>query len=172
MPIASCMAFIQGLLKDLPMPGGAPNLAAFITPLDPDTESDIPTCYVYPLPGTEKRDPKDGGSMPRNTGPRTFSGDKTMKHQMGIWVVWFMADDDPEADLLVPGFMDAMMWALRTSFPNPAILVDPFDGTESQLADTGEEMKYELLPPHATKSQRWNRYDALITVPLTEVISA
>ncbi|MGH8921017.1 MAG: hypothetical protein ACRD0H_22240 [Actinomycetes bacterium] len=176
MPIAAAISFVKGLLDGLPMPGGGtPNLAAYITPLDPNVESDIPTCYVYPIPGragTEQRKGGDGGTFPRNSGPGTPSGFKTLDHTIGIWVVWFMADDDPDADLLVPGFMDAMMESLRRAWPMPVILTDPWTGGETLLMNTGETMYYELLPPHATRDQRFNRYDAIITVPMKEQIQA
>jgi hypothetical protein len=177
-PIASAMAYVRGLLDGLPLPGGAPNLAAMIEPLDPDEETDVPTCYVWPLPGNEQRDPKNGGSMPRNSGPGTFSGTKTITHSIGVWVVWFAADPDPEdddipdADYLMPGFLDVIMQALRTAWPDPAIFTDPWTGEQTQMVDVGEQMKYELSPPHSTANQRYLRYDALITIPLTEAISA
>ncbi len=91
---------------------------------------------------------------------------------MGIWVVWFQADDDPEADTLFPGIVDAIQAALRTSWPNPAILTDPYTGEQSLAADTGEEMWADIDPPHSLADQRYLRYDALLTVPIQEVITA
>lgn len=174
MPIAAAMQFVKDLIKNLDMPDGTPELVAYITPLDPDPEADSPKAYVWPLrPGVhEKRDPKDGGSMPRNTGEGSEAGDKTLDHKIGIWLVWFGPDDDPEADTLFPGMVDRVMKALRFSWPNPAVLTDPYDGTQSWAADTGEEMWADIDPPHSLKNQRYLRYDALITVPIQEVITA
>lgn len=174
MPIAAAMQFVKDLILNLDMPGEAPELAAYITPLDPDPEADIPKAYVWPLkPGLhESRDPKKGASMPRGSVPGAPVGDKVLEHKIGIWVVWFGPDEDPEADTLFPGMVDRIMRALRTAWPNPAILTDPYDGEQSQAADTGEEMWADIDPPHALKSQRYLRYDALITVPITEVITA
>ncbi|HEY0719545.1 MAG TPA: hypothetical protein VGD68_18160 [Streptosporangiaceae bacterium] len=171
MPIAACQEYVKNLLNDLPMPGSYPNLACYITAPDPNVEAEIPTAYVWPTNGAEKRDPRNAGTMPRNTGPGTPSGFKTISHSIGIWVVWFGADDDQDADNAFPGMVDAIMFALRTAAPDPAIVTDPYTGEETMLADTGEEMTYQTNVS-AIEDQRWNRYDALIKLPITEVIQA
>lgn len=173
MPVAAVMQWVKNLLTDLEVPSGL-QLVTHITPLDPDVEADVPKAYVWPLrPGAhEKRDPKDGGSMPRYSGPGTPAGDKTIRHRIGIWVVWFGSDEDPEADTLFPGIVDAIMAALRASMPNPATLTDPYTGEISLAADTGEEMWGDIEPPRSLENQRYLRYDGLITVPIQEVISA
>jgi hypothetical protein len=159
------MAFINGLLNNLEMPGGAPTLASYITPPDPNVEADVPTAYVWPMPGSEKR-----LTEPRNTGPGTPAGWKTTRHEIGIYLVWFGSDEDPDADALFPGYLDALMDALRTAWPMPAVLTDPWTGEQTQLVDAGEEMSYDSPPPRATEDQRYLRYDALIRVPVTEAI--
>ncbi len=173
MPITSCQQYIKGLLDGLPMPGGAPPLAAYVTPPDPNVESEIPTAYIWPSDGDESRNTNMAGTMPRNTGPGTFSGDKTINHRLTVWFVWFQADDDSDADTLFPGMVDAIMYALRFAVPDPEeYLTDPWTGGLSQLADTGENMRYRIDPPHSTKSQRYLMYVAEIDLPLIEVISA
>lgn len=175
MPIASCMAFIKQLLDGLDMPGGAPELAAWITAPDPDVDpAAVPTCYIWPMPGREARDTRNAGTMPRNQGPNATggSGFKTIKHEIGIWLVWFQDENDPDADTLFPGYVDALMNALRTSFPNPALLTDPWTGVVTQLANTGEDMAYDSPPPRSVSDQRYLRYDCLLRVPLIEVIQA
>lgn len=170
MPITSALQYIKTLLSGLPMPGGAANLAAYIIPPDPNVETDIPTAYVWFPQGDESRD-GPAGTMPRNTGPGTFSGDKTILHDIDIFLTWFGADDDPKADSLFPGMVDAVMKALRTAVPNPAPVTDPWTEEVTQIADTGEKMKYRS-EVRAVADQRYLRFDALITLQLTEVISA
>ena len=163
MPVASCMNFIKTLLDDIAMPGGL-NLAAWINPPDPDLgPAEVPTAYIWPMPGSEKR-----LTVPRNTGPGTAAGWKTERHEIGIYLVWEGAENDPEADTLFPGFIDALMDALRTAWPMPAILTDPNTGEMTQLVDTGEEMTYDSPPPRTVADQRYLRYDCLIRVPMTE----
>jgi len=165
MPLAGAMEFVRTLLDDIPVAGGL-NLSAWVNPPDPDVEvTDAPAAYIWPLPGSENR-----LTMPRNTGPRTAAGWKTVRHEIGIWLVWEGAEGDPEADTLFPGFIDALMDALRTAWPMPAILVDPNTGEQTQLVDTGEEMSYDSPPPRTVADQRYLRYDALIRVPMTEML--
>ena len=169
MPIASCYAFVKGLLNDIGMPAGLPSLAAYVisNAPDPNVESSIPTCYILRSDGPEKR-----LSMTRNTGPGTAAGEKQIKHQIRLLVVYFMASNDPDGDILFGGIMDGIMDALRTSFPNPALMTDPYTGVVTQAANTGEQMSYELYPPAATKNQRLLLCQGVITVPLIEVIQA
>ena len=54
MPIASTLAFVKNQLDGLPMPGGMPNMAAYITPPDPNVEAQDPTAYVWPTTGTSR----------------------------------------------------------------------------------------------------------------------
>ena len=64
------------------------------------------------------------------------------------------------------------MKALRTAWPMPAILTDPYDGTQTQAVNAGEEMQYERLPPQATKDQGITLWQGIILIPLQEVIQA
>jgi hypothetical protein len=172
MPIAAVHAFVKGLLDDLPMPLGLPAMAAYLNPPDPNVESEFPTAYILSASGPEKRDPKNAGSMPRNTGPGTPSGDKTIDHTIRILVVYELPSNDPDADTLFAGIMDGAMAALRYSFPNPAILTDPYTGAQTQAANTGEEMTYEKLPPQAISDERLTLWQGIIIVPIIEIISA
>ena len=161
------------------MPFPSVELAAYITPPDPNPETMIvPTLYVLSAKGSEKRDPKAGGSMPRNTGPGTGSGNKTIRHNLQLHVLWFLATANPLAgntadnDLLFSGVIETVMAALRTNTPDPVLITDPWTGIQTWLVDTGENMSYDYLPRHSVKSQKLLRYDALIDLPLVEEISA
>jgi hypothetical protein len=172
MPIASTLGYIKGLLDGLPLPGDStPNLAAYITPPDPNVETDIPTAYVWPGDGNEDRDPNRAGSVPRNTGPGTYSGDKGIEHDMSVYLVWFAADDQADIDSLFPGVVDAVMAVLRTS-DDPAEVQDPYDpNTISTLIDVGEKMTYRI-ELRSLVNQAYNRYDALVGLTVLEVIKA
>lgn len=167
MPIAAALAYVQGLLDNLPMPDTAPAMAAYVVPPDPNVETQIPTAYVWPSAGRESRDPKNAGSMPRNSGPGAPSGFKAIVHSVDIWIVWMAANDDP----LFPGIVDAAMQALRTSSPNPAIVTDPYTGLETLVADVGETQDYKIAVS-ALADEAFSRYDALLTLPVTEVLQA
>ena len=163
MPIAAACAFVKGLLNGLAMPGGLPNMAAYILPPDPNVEAEIPTAYVWPTEGDESRAPEKGGTIPRNTGPDTPAGTKSLDHSIDVFCVYFQADDDPQADSLFPGVIDAVMDALRTS-ADPAVITDPYTGDQSQLIDLGERQKYHIVVS-ALEDQRYNRLDGLIVCP-------
>lgn len=169
MPIASTLAYVKGLLDGLPMPGGAPNMASYVMPPDPNVETQIPTAYVWPTDGEESREKP--GTIPRNTGPGTPSGFKPENHMIDVFIVWFQADDDPQADSLFPGMVDAVMAQLRTS-QDSATLYDPYNpNVVSTLYDLGEKMHYSIIVS-ALADQAYNRLDALIRCPVMELIQA
>lgn len=171
MPIASTLAYVKGLLNGLPMPGdNVPALAAYITPPDPDTETQIPTAYVWPGDGDEDRNGSRAGTVPRNTGPGTYSGFKGLEHSLSVYVVWFAADDQPDIDSQFPGIVDAVMFAFRTS-ADPATAVDPYTSQETTLIDVGEKMTYRI-ELRSLVNQAYNRYDALVGLTVLEVIQA
>jgi len=170
MPIASTLAYVQGLLVSLPMPGGLPDMNAYITPPDPNVETDIPTAYVWPTEGDEDRDSSKAGTVPRNTGPNTASGFKNIEHSIDVYVVWFGADDQPGIDSLFPGVADAVMLAFRTS-TDPATATDPYTAQETTLIDVGERMSYRITL-RSVVEQAYNRYDCLVALSVLEVIQA
>jgi hypothetical protein len=161
------MSLVRDLLDGIGMPGGTEDLAAYLNPPDPNVESDHPTAVILDADGPEKR-----LTMPRNLGPNTSAGDKTISHTIRIVVYYYMASDDPEGDTLFGGIMDGIMKALRTAWPMPVILTDPYDGSQTQAVNAGEDMSYTRLPPQATKNQRFNLWQGIITVPLLELLEA
>jgi len=170
MPIASTLGYIKGLLVSLPMPGSLPDMNAYITPPDPNTETDIPTAYVWPTGGEENRDPEKAGTVPRNSGPDTASGFKNIEHDIDVYVVWFAADDEADIDNLFPGVVDAVMAAFRFS-ADPATAVDPYTGQVSTLIDVGERQSYRITL-RSLVEQAFNRYDCLVGLSVLEVIQA
>ncbi len=170
MPIAAVTSYVKSLLDGLPMPGGLPDMVAYIMPPDPNVEAEIPTAYVWPTDGQESRDPAKGGTLPRNSGPGTPSGWKSDEHMVDVFVVWFQADDDPQADSLFPGIVDAVMAQLRTS-EDSAALTDPDTGTPSTLYNLGEDQHYQIVVS-AVSDQAWNRLDGLIRCNVFELFQA
>lgn len=174
MPVLAAVSYVAGLLDGLAMPppgGTTPAMAAYVLPPDPNVETQIPTAYVWPTNGSESRDPRNSGSQPRNTGPGTPSGDKPLVHDTDVFVVWMGSGDDPDTGTIWLGIVDAVMQALRTCYPDPVLVTDPNTGYISQLADIGERMTYKTFVS-ALADQAYNRFDCLIKVPVTEVISA
>lgn len=172
MPLASVLAYVKGILDGLPMPGpNAQNMAAYITPPDPNVEARPPTAYVWVPIGRESRNPEQGGAIPRNTGPGTPAGWKPIQHTIDVFIDWFQADDDPQADSIFPGIVDAVMLALRTS-QDSASLTDPYDpNITSTLYDLGEEIEYHT-DFSALADQAYNRYQALLRCSCYELIQA
>lgn len=173
MPLASTCSYIRGLLDGTPMPSNLPPLAAHITPPDPNVEANIPAAYVWPADFDESRNPPQGGTIPRNTGPGTVSGNKPIEHSIEVFIVYFMANDDPDADNLFPGIVDAAMANLRTS-PDPiggVPITDPWTGVTSSLFDVGEVMRGRITIV-ATANQAYNRYDCLLQLTVHELIKA
>ena len=164
--------FVKQQLDGLPMPGpNALSMRAYITPPDPNVEAQYPTAYVWPPDGRESRNPEKGGTIPRNSGPGTPAGFKPVEHVIDVYIVWFQADDDPQADSLFPGIVDAAMEALRTC-KDSATLQDPYDpNITSTLYDLGEDMSYQTTLS-ALADQAYNRYDALIRCSCMELIQA
>lgn len=170
MPIASCLAYVQRLLDSLPMPAplGVGPADAYLIPPDPNVQTTTPAVYVWPAEFEEDRDlKKDGRSMPRNTGPGTFSGVKVLTHSLDLYVVWMGASGDGA----FPGIVDAIMKALRFAAPMPVQVTDPNDGTVSQINDVGEVMRGKIFI-RALEDEAWNRYDCPLTLPVIEEISA
>lgn len=107
--------------------------------------------------------------MPRNQGPNTSSGFKPIVHQMAGWLRWSGPDDGTA--LLFPAMVDAITAALRTAYPMPAIAIDPYTGAKSQLSDIGEALRGRISVQPSPDQQN-NQYEALLQMPVTEVIQA
>jgi hypothetical protein len=173
--IAAAMSFVRDLFDNLSMPQGmaVPTVNAWITPPDPDPNAaDTPTVYLWMLPGSEERKLGDGGTIPRNTGPGTPSGFKTASHEIGGWLLWNGYTGDDDTDILFPGYMDALCSALRTAYPMPAVLTDPWTGAVTNLVDLGEKITWDSPPPRALADEQYLRYDAMIRIPFCELIQA
>lgn len=145
-------------------------MAAYITPPDPNVETQIPTAYVWPTDGDEGRDPDKGGAVPRNSGAGTASGTKGTEHNIDVYAVWMASNDEPDIDNLFPGVVDAVMAAFRFSV-DPATATDPYTGEQSTLVDIGERMNYRVTL-RSLVEQAFNRYDALIGLSVLEIIRA
>jgi hypothetical protein len=152
------------------MPGGLPNMACYINPPDPNDEANIPTSYVWAPDFDESRNEEQGGTIPRNSGPGTPSGTKAIEHMIEVFVVFFQANDDPQADTLFFGVVDAVMAQFRTS-ADPAIITDPYTGAQSSLYDVGEVQRGRTTIS-AVGDQAWNRLDSLITLQIHEIFQA
>lgn len=169
MPLVSVLEYVKNTLNGLPMPGtGIPDMVAYITPPDPNVNAQVPTVYVWIPDFDESREPP--GTIPRNTGPGTPSGFKPVTHMVDLFIVWFMADDDPAADSLFPAIVDAVMAALRTS-QDSVTLTDPYTSEQSTLYDLGERMRGQIVIS-ALADQAYNRYDALVRCQVMELIQA
>ena len=184
MSIAAVQQYIKGLLDTMPWPATMTGLASplcYITPPNPNVQSEIPAIYVWPSRGRESRDTTRlrGGTVPRIALPGGPSGTKVVEHRIGVWIVWAMSSDDPDADSLMPGMTWAVQAVLRSAAfgagdmitADPALLTDPWTSEQSWLVDLGENMEYELYV-RALEEQRFWRYDGVIDLDVTEIIAA
>src|SRR5512146_796191 len=119
MPLVTVQSFLLAILDGLPMPYGVPNAQAYITPPDPRINGKVPAIFIWPSDGQENRSKQLGGTIPRNTGVGTASGTKGIRHRLDVYVTWFSANAGKRQDPVFPGIVDAIMFALRTSQPNP-----------------------------------------------------
>lgn len=169
MSINATQVYMQTLLNGLPMPGSAPNLVAYITPPEPEVDATTPHAYIWPSSGIESRNPSLGGTVPRAAFQGAPSGFKPIVHTLHIYLIWFQANDDPQADTWFPGMLDTIMATLRVS-QDPIKVTDPYSNVESWLIDVGERMTYQITVS-ALEDQRYHRYDGLITCSLNELIA-
>jgi hypothetical protein len=109
--------------------------------------------------------------MSRNTGPGTSSAFKTILHSVDVYITWMEAGDDPDADSMFPGMVDAVMNAFRTATPMPDDATDPYTGAVTQISNLGEIQDYRI-EVSALEDQAYNRCDSLVTLPVIEVIQA
>lgn len=171
MPLVSVQSFLFSLLDQLPMPYGLPTAKAYVTPPDPRVQAKIPAIYIWPADGDENRTEQLGGTVPRNTGPGTSSGTKGIMHRFDVYLTWFSAGAGVDQDPKFPGMVDALMFKLRTSQPNPYAATDPNTGLTSTIYNVGENMVYRT-GIESTADERTKRYDALIQVDVWEIINA
>lgn len=178
MGLVNVQSFLLNILNELPMPYGQPNAQAAITPPDPRVQARIPAIYIWPADGDENRSTQLGGTIPRNTGVGTSSGTKGIMHQIDVYITWFSAnnragqDGGPVSqDPVFPGMIDAIMFALRFSMPNPAVITDPNTNETTTVYNVGENMRYRT-GVEATSDERWLRYDCLVTCSVWEIFNA
>jgi hypothetical protein len=176
MPINSTLQYIKSLLDELPMPGGAPPLRAYISPPPVDDNPfGEPHAFIWPTSGEENRNPDRGGTIPRALtkpipGQNPNSGTKAIDHAVHVYIIWDQANDDEQADSWFPGMVDAVAWQLRVSL-DPATITDSYDGTISALIDVGETIPYSITVRFLATQRMW-RYDCLLPLPILEIIQS
>jgi hypothetical protein len=175
MPVNSTLLYIKGLLDGLAMPPGIANMTAYITPPAVDEAvNGEPRAYIWTPEWSETRAPERGGSVNRALvrpvpgAANQASGVKALDHSIHIYIIYDQSNDDPQADSLFPSILDAVSWTLRVS-TDPAVVTDPYDGTITQLVDVGEMITGQMNVS-ALASERMYRYDALLVVPVTEIL--
>lgn len=146
-------------------------LEAFIAPPNPNTEARDPAAYIWGSRGTETR-----LTVPRaQPGVLASGGNKTIVHEVDIWLVWFGQADVANVDTQFPAVIDAVCACLRNTKLLDAVTiqaVDPVTGQVSDLLNIGEALNWEYAPVKVTADQRYLRYDALITCEVVEIIQA
>ena len=168
MSIVAVQSFLISLLDELPMPYGQADARAFVTPPDPRIQTSIAAIYIWPADGDENRSAELGGTIPRNTGVGTSSGTKGILHRMDVYITWTSGGSGTPQDPIFPGMVDAVMFALRFSQPNPVYITDPNTNLTSTIYNTGEQMTYRT-GIESLADQRRKRYDALVNVSIWEI---
>lgn len=170
MPINTVSQYIVGLLDGIPLPGPAGEagpLACYITPPDPGN-LEVPTAYIWPATGTEER-----LTSPRAGGPNVeLPGWKQIVHEVPLFLAFNGVADDPTADTNFPAVIDAIMAVLRAS-SDEVLATDPVTGViSSLLLGVGEHLTYDYSVVHTAADQRLLRYDARLTITVTEYFQA
>jgi hypothetical protein len=170
-----CKTLLDGLewpaaMMALPSPPGP--LEAYVTSPIVTTTASSPQAYVWFTRLTENRDnAKYGaGTVPRAQFQGAPSGTKAVEHQVAVYVTWPIFSGDPNMSTVFPGMLDAIRAQLRYS-ADPELITDPWTGEQSWLVDVGETITVEQ-DLWALAPERLERWDALLTVPVTEVIFA
>lgn len=169
MPLATVQSYLKQQLNGLNLPAGHGTLTAFIEPPTADDGAGA-NLYIWGSHGDEKR-----MTVPRAQHDDLGSGgNKEIKHRVDMWLVWFGSVEDPGVDNAFPSIIDAVMAVVRNLELLDAAqhAVDPVTGQTSNLLDVGENMSWEYAPVRAMEDQRYRRYDARITVEITEVFRA
>lgn len=171
MPLNTVQSHLKSILDQLPLPGDLGILKAFVTPPNPETDARDPAAYIWGSHGDEIR-----LTVPRaQPGNLASGGDKTLTHQVDIWLVWFGESAAPNSDTQWPAVVDAVMATLRNTKLLDEVTeyaVDPVTGQLSQLINIGENMTWDQAPVRAIADQRYFRYDAQITCEVIEIIQA
>lgn len=169
MSINTAQSYLKGILDQVMLPLNLGTLSAFIQPPNPGDGTE-PGAYIWGSRGTERR-----LAIPRaQPGDLSTGGEKTLNHNVDVWIVWLGPAVDPQQDVLFPAVVEAVLAVLRNTpiLDNTQHAVDPVTGQLSQLLDVGEQMDWEYAPVRAVADQRYLRYDARITVNITEIIQA
>jgi len=171
-PINTVQQRLLSILDGLPLPRSLGVLSAFISPPNPNVDAMEPCAYIWGSRGVEER-----LSVPRaQPGNLSTGGDKTITHQVDIWLVWFgSSEPDDLIDQQFPSVIDAVTACLRNTELLDAVTisaVDPMTGQQSDLLAVGEHMSWEYAPVRAVADQRFFRYDAQVTCEVVEVIQA
>lgn len=170
MPLVTIQTYLKGVLNGVILPQSLGTLEAVISPPNPNDDVINPMAYIWGGRGDESRK-----TVPRAQ-PRDLAtgGHKTIDHDVDIWLVWFGAADDPQADFQFPSVIDAVCAVLRNVplLDQTQSAVDPVTGQQSDLLDVGERLSWEYAPVRAVADQRYFRYDAQISASIQEWFQA
>lgn len=161
--------YLKGILDQTMLPLDLGVLNAYIQPPNPGDGTE-PGIYIWGSRGNEGR-----MTVPRaKPGNLATGGQKGIDHNVDTWLVWLGPANDPQQDVLFPAVVDTVMAVLRNTpiLDGTQYAPDPVTGQLSQLLDVGERMEWEYSPVRAVADQRYLRYDARITVNITEIIQA
>jgi len=170
MPVNTVQQYLKTVLNGQLLPNDLGTLEALITPPNPNDDAVNVTAYIWGSRADEGR-----RSVPRaQFGNAETGGWKVISHEVDIWLVWFGAADDPDADQQFPTIIDATTAVLRNVvlLDQTQYAVDPVTGQKSNLLNVGENLNWEYAPVKATVDQRYLRYDARITCSLEEWFQA
>src|SRR5580658_4864767 len=141
MPMLSILTKVQSVLDDLPIPGGAQKLQAFITP--PLAHRPIrPTAVVW-----ASRAPVGRRAMPRG------QGFKQIDWAVDVWLMYLMSPQVPNLDQQYPLVVDAVMAAMWST-PMPVPIEDPVTGLVTQMTSIGEVFTVDNAPVRSPEGQQ------------------
>lgn len=159
MPLNSVQLYVLNLLDGLQLPGGLPNLEAYITP--PVVEDiDSPKAYIL----------ASRGRVRRQTAPRG-PGFKHLAWTVDVFLTYETMPDSETVDQEMPLIIDAVATKLWTTVM-PLKITDPTTGIVSQLLQVGEEFEVEFPPERTPATLRMLYYVARIGFEIYEAVQA
>lgn len=157
MPLNSVQLYVQGLLNNLPVPGGTDTIKAWITPPAAEPLSG-PRAYVW---GGHIREGRQ--TMPRGPGFRE------LPWMIEVWLIYETNANVASLDQKFPLVIDAV-WKKVWTATMPTTITDPTTNVTSQIIAVGEESELEYPPERTPASLRMVLYTALLRVQVKEVV--
>jgi hypothetical protein len=159
MGLNAVLPYMQGIVNDLPIPGGGQPLLAYITPPTQKALTN-PVAYIIPGPSPGKRQ-----SAPRG------AGFMEIVWSIDHYIKYLTNPNATNLDQQFPLIVDAVLFAYWGTKMGTQI-TDAVTGRTTGIIAIGEEIEVIPEPVRTPASFRSLLFDALIRITVKEVIQA